>query len=99
MTDGRGDVLANLRENIELNGLGRRAKVMQLAWGGRECETRELPVGIRNQSPFKVRYSPFLMLSTSDNKLDNKLDSGMHIGELYHRSTIVRGEKSTLQSV
>lgn len=62
MTDRRDDVLANLRENIGLNGLEQRAKVVQLAWGGRECETRDLPTEIRSQSPFKVRHSPLLTL-------------------------------------
>lgn len=57
MTDRRGDVLANLRENIQLNRLRHRVKVAQLSWGGREKEIRELPAEIRSQSPFKVQYS------------------------------------------
>lgn len=55
VTDRRDDVLANLRENIKLNGLGQRAQVVRLAWGGAARETREFPAEIREQSPFKVR--------------------------------------------
>lgn len=57
VTDRRNDVLANLRENIKLNGLGQRAQVIRLAWGGALCETRELPAEIMEKSPFKVRGS------------------------------------------
>lgn len=71
MTDRRDDVLANLRKNIELNGLGQRTKVVQLAWGGRECETSELPAELRTQSPFKVQYFPTPnLLCTVDNIAD-----------------------------
>lgn len=55
LTDRRDDVLANLRENVELNGLAQRGYVAQLAWGGRERETGEIPAEIWNQSPFKVQ--------------------------------------------
>lgn len=57
MTDRRNDILANLRENIKLNGLSQRAQVVRLAWGGTASETREFPSEIREQSPFKVRAS------------------------------------------
>lgn len=55
VTDRKKDVLANLQENIKLNGLGHTAQVVRLAWGGGARETRELPEQIWEQSPFKVR--------------------------------------------
>lgn len=53
LTDGRDDVLDNLRENIRLNGLASRAKVIQLQWG--VGSPRTLPSEIGDQSPFKVK--------------------------------------------
>ncbi|CAN0395617.1 unnamed protein product, partial [Scytosiphon promiscuus] len=52
LTDRRNDVLHNLRENIRLNGLASKAKVVQLQWG---CGApKEVPSEIQEQSPFKV---------------------------------------------
>ncbi|CAM9865019.1 unnamed protein product, partial [Hapterophycus canaliculatus] len=55
-TDRKKDVLDNLRENIRLNGLASKAKVVQLAWG--DGALRKLPSEIREQSPFKVKKQP-----------------------------------------